>query len=241
MRARFSSAALALAFVALPACGPKALAGSDCENIGDTACEGLALHQCDGSEWVQVAPCHRECSVTPPVEHAEATISADTTWSCEDGPHLVTGVVTIEAGKTLTVMAGAEVRFAPGARIDTTQQSRLVAEGDQNAPILFTADDETVGGWGGGNQGGLNLFLRDDDGEPSVLKHALVERAVNGVGLLGVDDSRELPVLENNSFRDNLNWGVLLRGCVGEPATPDLAADGNRFIGNGMGDISGCQ
>lgn len=222
-------------------CGPKTLEGLDCEVIGDEACEITALYVCDGQRFQKVADCHRQCVVRPATEHPEEALAGDQTWTCAESPHLVTRVLTLAGGASLTIEPGTEVRFAPGARIDTTPESRVVAEGTQGAPILFTSDDETKGGWASLNQGGLNLFVRPEGEEPSVLRHALVERAVNGVGLLGLEDGKSIPIIEDSQLRDNLTWGVVVRGCVGDPAIPDLEGSGNLFINNGEGAISGCQ
>jgi hypothetical protein len=234
--------ALALgALTLVGACGPTVLEGSPCETIGDQTCAALALHQCDGSQWVRVTDCHHECYIAAPTAHDDTQLAGDVTWACEDGPHLVTQAMTISDGASLTIAPGTEVRFAPGARLDTTPSSQLVIDGLLAAPILLTSDDETVGGYGGGNLGGVNLYVRADDGDASSLTWALVERSINGVGLLGLEDGKELPTIENNTMRDNQNWGVLLRGCVGEPTPPDLEGAGNLFFNNGQGAISPCQ
>jgi hypothetical protein len=236
---RLRSAIPALAF-ALASCAPGGSELTPCETIGEQMCEGLALLTCDGAEWVETAPCHHQCVPNAPRQVNAAEVTSDETWGCGDGPHLVTQALTVQSGATLTIEAGAEVRFSAGARIDTTQQSRLVADGTIVAPILFTSDDAVIGTYGSANLAGLNLFVRGDDGDPSSLTHAIVERAVHGVGILGLEDGKTPPVLEDNTFRDNQSWGVLLRGCVGEPAIPDLTTD-NLFFNNGEGDISACQ
>lgn len=227
--------------LAVASCGPGGSELLPCDTVGEQQCEGLSLLTCDGTEWVETTACHHQCVPNAPRAVSATSLDADESWACEDGPHLVENALTVADGVTLTIAPGAEVRFAPGARIDTTQTSRLVADGTAEAPILFTSDDETIGSYGSANLGGVNLFVRSDDGEPSSLKHALVERAVNGVGLLGLEDGRTPPVVEDTSLRDNQNWGVILRGCVGEPAVLDLEGAGNLFFNNGQGAISACQ
>ncbi len=224
------------------ACGPKTLQGLACDTVGAEACEATSLYVCDGQAYQEVAACHRQCVVSLPTLHEEETLAGAQTWSCAEGPHLVTRVMSLSDGAELSIEAGAEVRFASGARIDTTASSRVVAEGTQTAPILFTSDDETKGGWGSLNQGGLNLFVRPAGEAPSTLKHVLVERAVNGVGILSLEDGQSVPVIEDSQLRDNLTWGVIVRGCVGTPTLPDLEAEesGNLFINNGDGAISSC-
>lgn len=225
----------------LASCGPRVLEGLPCDDIGLESCEGTALYVCDGSEYQKTADCHHQCVVRPPTEHDEETLGADETWTCAEGPHLVSRVLTLGTGVELRIEPGTEVRFGPGARIDTSPSSRLVAEGTREQPLLFTADDETIGGWGSLNQGGLNLYVRGIDEEPSVLVHAVVERAVNGVGVLSVEDGLPLPRIEQTQIRDHVSFGILLRGCVGEPQLPTFDDEGNSFVNNGEGPISDCQ
>ncbi|MFZ9887004.1 MAG: hypothetical protein ACO3JL_05820 [Myxococcota bacterium] len=225
----------------LSSCGPRVLEGLSCDEIGLESCEGTALYVCNGSEFQKTADCHHQCVVRPPTEHDEETLTASETWTCAEGPHLVTRVLTLGPGVELRVEPGAEVRFGPGARIDTSPNSRLWAEGTREQPLLFTSNNETVGGWGSLNQGGLNLYVRGTDEEPSVVTHTVVERAVNGIGVLSVEEGMPLPRIENTQLRDHLSFGILLRGCVGEPALPTFEDDGNTFVNNGEGAISGCQ
>ncbi len=67
------------------------------------------------------------------------TITADQTWCAADSPHVLSGVVTVAPGVTLTIEAGSTVK--PGS---LTVQGHLVAVGTEASRITFTADAD---GW----------------------------------------------------------------------------------------------
>ncbi len=218
------------------ACGDSQL-GLPCDTIGEEQCEEQVLIRCNGEEWYKVADCDHSCVDGPGTMHD--ALSGDETWACADSPHVVEAVLTVPDGATLTVETGAEVRIVRGSRIDTTPSSQLVAAGVEGAEVLFTSDDNTQGGFGGLNQGGLNLFAGPD--AASVLDYVIIERAVHGLGVLGLDGSNQAPAITNSTFRDNEHWGILVRGCVGDVAVPDFAQGNNRFYENGDGPVSECQ
>jgi hypothetical protein len=68
-------------------------------------------------------------------------ITADTTWTAADSPHLVTSSFTVRPGATLTIEPCAEVRV--GNDVDMTVDGALIAEGTASTPIHFVADDAT--------------------------------------------------------------------------------------------------
>lgn len=211
--------------------------GLPCETIGEEVCEDTFLLRCNGTEWLKLADCDHTCVEGTGTLHTE--LAGDETWACEDSPHVVDRVLTIPDGATLTVTAGTEVRVVRGARIDTTPSSQLVATGVEGAEVLFTSDDNTQGGFGGLNQGGLNLFGGPD--AASVLDFVIVERATNGIGVLGLSADNDAPDIQNSTFRDNEGWGILVRGCVGTVDIPDFEQANNRFYENGEGAVSTCQ
>lgn len=68
--------------------------------------------------------------------------------------YIVDGPMIMEAGTTLTIPAGMTIRAEPTGSdvyIAITQGARIVAEGNQNAPIILTSnsDNPRAGDWGG--------------------------------------------------------------------------------------------
>lgn len=77
--------------------------------------------------------------------HDRESLTEDTTWTANDGPHVIEGHVYVEEGATLTIEPCAEVRLNPDAILDV-RGGRLVAEGDAEAPILLTRNGSAP--WG---------------------------------------------------------------------------------------------
>ena len=76
-------------------------------------------------------------------ETHSGTISADQIW--EAGVHYVSGSVTVNNGVTLTVSAGAVVKFALDTQM--TVYGRLGVNGTSGSPVVFTSiRDDTYGG-----------------------------------------------------------------------------------------------
>ncbi|MDF1555163.1 MAG: right-handed parallel beta-helix repeat-containing protein, partial [Deferrisomatales bacterium] len=74
-----------------------------------------------------------------------ANITSNTTWTASD-VHLVTAMITVVSGVTLTVQPGTVVKFQAGAGI-SVNQGVLYAVGSDTEPIVFTSyRDDTVGG-----------------------------------------------------------------------------------------------
>ena len=219
-------------------CPPASLIGQPCAVAGDDPCEGDAQLRCDGQVYVKLADCAVKCrGDVPLVTHTAGIISSDETWTCEDGPHLVSGVITVANDVTLTILAGTQVRLDPASRINTELAGRIDALGDPNANILLTSQNGEKPGFGAGGEGGLNV-LAVDTGEPSRLENTIVERGTHGIGVFGLSDDATPPVIDGCTLRDNEEFGLLL-GCNGTPELPDFVT-GNNFFGNGT-DISECN
>lgn len=87
------------------------------------------------------------------VVEVNGSIVSDTTWSAAS-PIVLTGVVYVEDGATLTIEPGATIRGGGlGSALVITRGSRLVAEGTAEAPIVFTSNIapglRAAGDWGG--------------------------------------------------------------------------------------------
>ncbi len=222
-------------------CPPGSLIGQPCADVGTEVCEGDKLLRCDGRFYLELAPCAGKCiEDKAEIAHSGDSISADETWSCTDGPHAVSGTITVADDVTLTIEAGALLRLQPASRIDTTRAGRVESVGTPEAPILFTSANGLSGGFGAGAEGGLNIFAVET-GEPSVVENTIIERGIHGLGVFGLSSNADPPVVRNNTLRDNANFGIFLT-CdeVGAPV-PDFAADGNLFFNNGDGEVSICE
>ena len=108
-------------------------------------------------------------AASPPVHE----ITEDTTWTKDASPIQI-GYVHVVDGVTLTIEPGVRVESAHGR---LTVEGRLVAEGTEAEPIVFTADP-VYGNWFG-------LGLSDQEDSPSVVRHAVVEKASRGITMAG--------------------------------------------------------
>lgn len=230
--------ALALVVSVVSACPPDTLVGQPCDAPADGPCEGDKLLRCDGRFYIELAPCAVECRGNEPVTTHDGLITADETWTCADGPHLVTGQLSVQPDVTLTIEAGTQIRLDPASRINIDIAARIDAQGVIEAPILVTSNTGEKPGFGAGAEGGINMFAVET-GEPSRLEHTIVERGIHGIGLFGLSSDATPPVIEDCTFRDNENFGILVL-CNGDAVeVPDFTAN-NSFFTNG-GDVSECN
>lgn len=221
------------------ACPPSSLVGQPCAEAGLEQCEDTSLLRCDGQFFRKLAECSSECIADlPPVEHTEATIAASETWRCADGPHVVGTTITVGAGATLTLEAGALLRLVPAARVVTDPAGRIDSLGTAEAPVFLTSDNGQKGGYGAGGEGGLNVFAVEE-GEPSRIEHTIIEFGIHGLGVFGLSSTATPPVVENNAFRDNEQYGITITCNEDAPPIPDFLAT-NQFFGNGLGEVSPC-
>ena len=89
-----------------------------------------------------------ETPVPPlPVTIVSGTISADMTWSPEEGTYILENTVTVAASTTLTILPGTVIKGKNGGAGILAINGTLVAEGTDIEVIYFTSllDDE-VGG-----------------------------------------------------------------------------------------------
>jgi len=79
---------------------------------------------------------------------AQTTVSGNQSgiWSLANSPYQVTGNINIPQGQTLTIEAGVEVNFQGHYKI--TVLGKIITNGTETSPILFTANNYT-NGWGG--------------------------------------------------------------------------------------------
>lgn len=94
----------------------------------------------------------------PPVDErdlvdVDAVIEEDTVWSCDKVYQLPNEPTIVTGGVTLTIEPGVEVWGQEGAALVITRGSKIDANGQSNAPIVFTSGalpgEREPGQWGG--------------------------------------------------------------------------------------------
>jgi hypothetical protein len=119
-------------------------------------------------------------------------------------------------------------------------EGRIVVDATSGAPVLVTSNNGQQAGFGAPGTGGINVFAAAGGLEPSLLRHVIVERGYNGLGVFGLSATAVPPTVENSTLRDNQDFGIVL-GCDELDApVPDFAAAGNQFFENGEGDVAAC-
>ena len=232
-------ASIAFVAVALSGCPTGSLIGQPCEEAGEEKCEGDQQIRCDGTVWTLLSECSSECIGGKDEVSHSGPILDDQTWTCAEGPHVVNDTMTVGAGVTLEIQAGALVRIVAAARINTDPAGRIEANGDENAPILVTSKSGDAPGFGGATEGGLNVFAVTT-GDPSVVKNTIIERGTHGLGVFNIAENALMPVVENNTFRDNDGYGIIISCSGATPPIPDFRAAGNQFFKNDGGEVSPC-
>lgn len=232
------------------ACGPRSQEGQPCTGPDDpdTLCEERVQLRCNSQIYVRQSDCSSECSEGVAEVAHQGDITSSQTWACEAGIHVVTGLINVAAGTTLTVAPGALVKINEASRIDVDRAARFVVDAPDLQKVLVTSANGEAGGFGASSSGGINVFA--SEGEPSILRGLIVERGIHGIGVFGLSSTTATPVIENSTFRDNQNFGIKL-GCDEiDFVPPDFSATcgdvaegqpcDNSFFGNGD-DVSACN
>lgn len=92
------------------------------------------------------------CTTSPPT-YRSTDIDTSEVWSATGNPHIVTKLIRVENGATLTIEPGCVVRFdlSTGIRCGDSSAGAVVAKGTAAEPILFTshAGSPQAGDWQG--------------------------------------------------------------------------------------------
>ncbi|RUM68933.1 MAG: hypothetical protein DSZ07_05830 [Sulfurovum sp.] len=114
------------------------------------------------------------------------TYSTDKTL---DGCFKVVSNITVSNNALLTIKPGSTLMFTKGTDLEVATQGALKAVGTATAPILFTAEQKTVGYWEG-----INFYYSNN--VKNELAHIVVEYGGNGSGWHGsihADSSESSP------------------------------------------------
>ncbi len=76
-------------------------------------------------------------------------IAANATWTPASSPYRVTSSLTVASGATLTIQPGTSIYLSSGVNFTVANGGRLLAEGTEMEPIVFTRDPATFTSWGG--------------------------------------------------------------------------------------------
>jgi len=149
-------------------------------------------------------------------------ITADTIWTLEGSPYMVTADVTVRHAThsgptaTLTIEPGVEVRFAPGTglyvgdyyKYKYPQYGAILARGTEESPIVFTSSAGTPapGDWKG------FYFRPPTNSGLTAFEHCLIEYggAVNNANLYldGVS-----PSITHTTVRESSGHGLFLNNA----------------------------
>ena len=150
-------------------------------------------------------------AVEPPddavkITKAEVTgvIEKNTIWPASLSPIRVTGQITVNAGVTLFIEPGTQLKAASGAVL--VVNGTLVAEGAKGSPVIFTADakEPKPGYWRG------IRFGKDSSG---ILNNCVIEYAGNREKVALVCDAAEVKIRNTTISRCSGN-GVNLRNAA---------------------------
>ena len=118
-------------------------------------------------------------------------LAAGETWGT-DKVHLVTAAVTVPSGISLTIQAGAVVKFMPGASLTVANGGSCTARG-----VIFThVNDDTIGG---------DTLMDGDSAAPKMGDYAIT-------GNITDDDSTEYRYMPPQTLQSSISSNTRLRG-----------------------------
>jgi hypothetical protein len=131
----------------------------------------------------------------------EGHISGDIAWEFVHSPYVVTNDVIVDAGSTLTIESGVEVRFDGNFtfRVDGS----LYAYGNKNNPIVFTSNkpEPATGDWN-------MIEFTGKVSDSFIMNHSVVECARNGLTIESAGET----VIEKSEFTRVSESGVHVVG-----------------------------
>jgi hypothetical protein len=108
------------------------------------------------------------------VTYVGSYISSDATWELANSPYVITNDVLVDAGSTLTIEPGVEVRF--NGSFTFRVAGSLYAIGNENNPVVFTSNKPEP------NHGDWNTIEFTGVASDSlIMKHSVVKYAKSGL------------------------------------------------------------
>jgi flagellar hook assembly protein FlgD len=160
------------------------------------------------------------------IDYRGGNVNANETWHAfANLPWYINGTTTVATAATLTVDAGAILKF--GSAKSLSISGRLTAIGTSVSPILFTTSSATptAGSWSGITfQTGVN---------PSASQMTWATVAYAGTGGIGYGALQiySSPTLSNVSITNSGNNGILINGASATPTVSDLTVTGSTNYG----------
>lgn len=170
------------------------------------------------------------------------TLRRDAYLAAENSPYVLEKSVAIEGGATLHVLPGVVVRFSPGAEGILVTDGRVIAKGDERAPIVFASasDNPRAGDYR------TAIHVRAQIGQTSVLDGVRIEHASVGLkverGGLEVLHSAVLGNLQSGvevaeaaslKVADSLIAGHAAGAAIIVRGFAHVVLRGNRIVDNG--------
>lgn len=123
-------------------------------------------------------------------------------------PHIIIGNVLVSENATLLVNAGAEVYFCDGGMLIVDSAARLVVQGDEERPVLFSSVRHD--GWYSFLPGQWQTIWFYNYSTGNVIDHAVIE---NGTGGLRCYPHAQLTV-SNTLIRNMSDCGIIGQGAT---------------------------
>lgn len=168
---------------------------------------------------------HFDLSEKGPIVFA-GSIADEATWPAFSKPYLIQGRVQVydEAGASLTIKAGAQLRFVEDAYIEVSTGGALDVAGTAEAPVyLGPAEHGKHWGYGSSNTYAGGIWVESGASSNIDIRYAVIDSAKIGVR---IDVSGS--TIQNCEFRNNQYKGIHFV----EDAEPE-SLTANSFVNNG--------